>query len=145
MVPKQIVAFDKKWYFLSNFCWFDAAGKQTTVEHHYQASKTVDPTERAAVLACATPGQAKRMGKHVTLRADWEAAKIPVMYSCLAWKFTPGTELADLLLSTGDAYLIEGNTWNDRYWGAVWDGKEFVGENHLGLLLMKWRAVLAMQ
>lgn len=46
----------------------------------------------------------------------------------------------DALLNTGEAELIEGNTWGDKFWGAVWD-KElgWVGQNWLGKLLMEER------
>lgn len=44
-------------------------------------------------------------------------------------------DLKQKLLDTGDAELIEGNTWGDTYWGMV--GNK--GHNHLGRLLMKVR------
>jgi hypothetical protein len=44
----------------------------------------------------------------------------------------------DLLLATGDAELIEGNVWNDVFWG-VCNG---IGKNWLGKLLMQVREVL---
>ena len=40
-----------------------------------------------------------------------------------------------MLLDTGGAVLIEGNTWNDTFWGAC-NGK---GLNHLGRILMTLR------
>ena len=55
-------------------------------------------------------------------------------------KFTQNPKLKEQLLSTGDAILIEGNTWNDRYWGV--DASSGVGKNHLGKLLMKIRSEL---
>ena len=42
------------------------------------------------------------------------------------------------LLKTGDAMLIEGNTWGDRIWGQV----NGVGENNLGKILMRIREEL---
>ena len=53
-------------------------------------------------------------------------------------KFKPGSELAGKLLNTGDAELVEGNHWGDRYWG-VCDGE---GQNKLGKLLMQVRGEL---
>lgn len=47
--------------------------------------------------------------------------------------------LAALLLATGDADLVEGNDWGDRFWG-VCDG---AGANMLGRLLMELRTRLA--
>lgn len=43
------------------------------------------------------------------------------------------------LVGTGDAMLVEGNTWGDKFWG-VCRGE---GENQLGKLLMERRAFLA--
>ena len=55
-------------------------------------------------------------------------------------KFTQNPKLKEQLLSTGDAILIERNTWNDRYWGV--DIRSGVGKNHLGKILMKIRSEL---
>ena len=60
------------------------------------------------------------------------------MRSLLAQKFRLGSPLGLRLLATGDAELIEGNTWGDRYWGIV----NGAGENRLGTLLMDRRAEL---
>lgn len=51
-------------------------------------------------------------------------------------KFSQNPDLADKLVATKDAELIEGNTWGDRIWG-VCDG---IGENRLGKILMRVRA-----
>lgn len=109
-----------------------------TVEHAFQACKTFDVTEFEQVLDADTPTQAKRLGRSVRLRADWEEAKISVMRELLALKFARRTLLARNLLDTGDAVLVEGNTWYDTFWG-VCNGK---GENWLGHLLMARRAEL---
>lgn len=109
-----------------------------TVEHAYQAAKTLDEAQRAGVAAAKTPGAAKRAGRRVAIRPDWEQVKLTVMADLIALKFAPGTELAWLLLNTGDAHLEEGNTWNDTFWG-VCRGR---GYNHLGKLLMAHRAAL---
>ena len=44
-------------------------------------------------------------------------------------------ELREKLLATGDEELIEGNWWNDKFWG-VCKGE---GCNMLGLILMEVR------
>lgn len=140
-----IASFTGDYRFLSNFyeapVWF--VGKQyRTVEHAYQAAKTSDPKQREAVRRAETPGQAKRMGRQVVMRPDWDDVKVNVMHQLLRQKF--GVEglnpsitdkLKNELLATGDAELIEGNHWGDTFWG-VCRGE---GENHLGKLLMKVR------
>ena len=56
------------------------------------------------------------------------------MRSILEAKFAV-PELRDALLATGDAELVEGNTWGDVYWG-VCGGR---GRNQLGRTLMRVR------
>lgn len=112
-----------------------------TVEHAYQAAKTLDPAERAAILACKTPGDARRLGQKVTFRPNWELMKISVMYILVLEKFVRHEHLRQKLLDTGDHHLIEDSTgWNDRFWG-VSDG---YGRNHLGRILMDVREELQM-
>jgi ribA/ribD-fused uncharacterized protein len=112
------------------------------VEYLFVAAKTDDPAEKARVMQAKTPYDAKRLGRAATLRLDWEQIKVIVMIDLIAQKFAPGSEYAEKLLATGDVMLVEGNTWNDRIWGAVWDGKQWVGHNHLGKILMGRRAEL---
>ena len=101
------------------------------VEAAYQASKTVDKQQRKAIREAKTPGDAKRLGKQVALRPDWEQIKIMIMYDLLCQKFhSPG--YAAKLLGTGSELLIEGNTWGDTFWGQC-GGRGF---NILGQLIM---------
>jgi ribA/ribD-fused uncharacterized protein len=130
--------FDGEYEFLSNFypSWVELDGQRyVTVEHAYQAAKTLDSGEREAFQRTSDPGRAKRMGRRLRLRRDWESVKVDVMWGLLRQKFSPGTELAARLLATGDAELVEGNTWEDDFWG-VYRGK---GQNWLGRLLMEVR------
>lgn len=120
--------------FLSNF-WPDGPW---TLEHLFQAAKTDDRAARAAILSAATPGLAKRLGRAAPLRPTWDREKDTVMFSLLMAKFEPGTSLANQLLGTGNALLIEGNTWGDTYWG-VCNGE---GANNLGKMLMELRRTL---
>lgn len=106
-----------------------------TVEHAFQAAKTTDPTERAKILAAKTAAEAKKIGKTVTLRKNWNQMREEVMEKALRAKFEQNPELKKKLIDTGDVDLIEGNDWGDTFWGQV-DGK---GENKLGKLLMKIR------
>ena len=130
-MARRVNSFEGQFAFLSNF--FDD-GEQPTVEHIFQSMKTTDWREQVFVLGAPSPGAAKRRGRKVTLRPDWEYIKIDVMEACLREKFKNPT-LRRLLLDTGDAELIEGNYWNDTFWG-VCRGQ---GRNELGKLLMKLR------
>lgn len=136
----MINKFEGEYRFLSNF-WpaeveFDGV-TYPTVEHAYQAAKTTKISERKNIKGALTPEMAKKMGKAITLRADWETIKIGVMRDLINKKFDI-PELKKLLLKTEDQDLIEGNWWNDTFWG-VCKGK---GENHLGKLLMEKREML---
>lgn len=136
----MIDCFDGKWAFLSNFYWNEIEHEgivYPTNEHFFQAMKTLDNDERRQIANCLTPGQAKRMGRRVALRSDWESVKEDVMFLGLCLKFAD-EQLADWLLETGDEELVEGNWWGDTTWG-VCNG---VGENKLGKLLMKVRDMI---
>lgn len=87
----------------------------------------------------ATPGGAKRLGRMVPMRPEWEEVKLAVMEDLIRQKFRPGFRLAALLLRTKDAHIEEGNTWGDRFWGVCGG----VGANNLGLILMRVRQDLA--
>lgn len=82
--------------------------------------------------------KAKKLGKEVELRADWEQVKIKLMTEIVLEKFLQNYELAVKLLATEDAILVEGNTWGDRYWGVCCG----IGKNNLGIILMSVRQVL---
>ena len=130
--------FDGEYAFLSNFfnSPITVGGLLCpTVEHAFQLCKTLSQEERLDIVNSSAPGIAKRKGRKVTLRPNWEEIKDDVMELCLKKKFTEHLDLQERLLATGDAILIEGNTWNDTYWG-VCNG---VGKNTLGQLLMKIR------
>ena len=141
-MPKEIRFFrmDRRLYpWLSNFyeSWFVAFGmKWTTVEHCYQAMKTLRPEERQMIQRCETPAEAKRKGSFVLLRPDWDTLKDAIMLTALSAKFA-NKDLAEKLTATGDAVLIEDNP-HDAYWG-IGDG---TGQNKLGKFLMQVREEL---
>lgn len=85
-----------------------------------------------------TSGKCKAFGKTMTIRSDWKQIKLKVMENLLRQKFSQGTELSQKLLETYPKELIEGNTWNDTFWGVC----NNVGKNNLGKLLMKIRREL---
>ena len=136
-MEKVIDKFRGEYAFLSNFapCKVTYNGRTyKTVEHAFQAAKSLDPDIRWQFQYCRSAGEAKQRGKMVKLRPDWEEIKDKVMLTGLRKKFTD-PELRSLLLATGDEELIEGNYWGDTYWG-VCNG---AGQNKLGKLLMQVR------
>jgi len=133
--------FRGEFAFLSNF--YPAEVKMygqpyPTVEHAFQAAKTLNRVERMVISSANTPGIAKRMGRKVTLRPDWEEVKLGFMEELVRRKFTHHPELKKKLLSTYNIQLVENNHWNDTFWG-VCNGR---GKNHLGKILMKIRTEL---
>lgn len=130
--------FKGRFAFLSNF-WREASGY--TVEHKFQAAKTNDPMLKSWVLAAHSPGEAKRRGRKVTLREDWEKVKFDVMLELVRDKFYSDPRLARQLLETGNATLYEGNSWHDTYWGV--DIRTGKGVNALGKILMQVRGEIA--
>lgn len=143
-----ITRFAGKYEFLSNFypapVLLDGQA-YPTVEHAFQAAKTFDLDERQAILLSGAPAAAKRLGRRLTLRADWEKVKTEILRTLLWQKFSL-PELRELLLETGDAELIEGNTWNDRFWGCTQTARgEWIGQNRQGKLLMEIRGAIRYQ
>ncbi|MEZ0230956.1 MAG: NADAR family protein [Planctomycetota bacterium] len=136
-----IGSFTEEHAFLSNFHYsvvhWDGR-EYPTVEHAFQAAKTSDEDERRLVREASSPAQAKKLGKKVTLRSDWETVKIDIMEQLVREKFTKHAALRAALLETGERELIEGNTWGDRFWGKV----RGAGKNHLGKILMRVREEL---
>lgn len=129
-----ISSFHGEHFFLSNFYPFELVwdgATYPTVEHAYQASKTEDPALRRDIAHAGTPGGAKRMGRSVPLRPDWEDVKLDIMRQLIRLKFKD-LDLRAALLTTGSSYLIEGNTWGDTYWGKC----RGAGTNWLGEILM---------
>ena len=135
----DITSFSGEYRFLSNFypCIVELDGEEyPSVEHAYQAAKTLDLNQRWAFqFTNVTAGLAKRMGRELVMRPDWEQVKIEVMRKLLEHKFCSDQSLFSQFLNTHPFYLVEGNNWGDTFWG-VCNGK---GKNHLGLLLMDIR------
>lgn len=116
-----------------------------TSEHAYQAGKASKPAVRDWILSAPSPSLAA-MAAHGLYTWDivpnWAQIKFDRMRAVLRAKFDQHADLRELLLSTGQARLVEAGTVNNavnRLWGEV-DGK---GENMLGVMLMEVRAELA--
>lgn len=104
-------------------------------EHAFQAAKTLDfKVRKIFTLPGMTAAMSKHLGKAIVIRPGWDHIKLKVMEEILIAKFSD-FQLKKWLIETGDAELVEGNTWNDTFWG-VCNGK---GTNHLGRLLMELR------
>lgn len=143
-----IDAFRGQWTKLSNYSicsiFYDGHFYQS-VEHAYQAAKSLDPAIQKMIRDCPTPAVAKKLARAVELRPDWDQVKFGIMETLLREKFSQEPERS-ILISTGDEQLIEGNWWHDNTWGdcSCKACATIPGENWLGRLLMKVRFELRM-
>lgn len=117
----------------------------TCLEAAYMADKFDDLEKQIRIARVKNGRNAKKLASQLVekgaaiVRPDWEDDKLAVMRSLIQQKFERDSVLADRLIGTGNAHIIEGNTWGDTYWGESPVGN---GENHLGILLMERRQLL---
>jgi len=138
----SITSFTGDHRFLSNFypCKVRYLGAvYQSVEQAFQASKATNSQDRERIRKCLTAKDAKRLGRVIRLRKDWESVKLAHMEMFVEEKFKD-PELRQWLLATGDAELVEGNHWGDNFWGRTERDGRLIGENHLGRILMKVRS-----
>lgn len=137
----MINEFRGEYYFLSNFYDFPVKYHGLTylnAESTFQAQKTLNENIKES-FCCLNPSQAKKKGRYVKLRNDWEQVKDQIMYEIVFNKFAYDAVMRQRLLNTENEYLEEGNSWNDCYWG-VCRGR---GKNKLGKILMRVRNELS--
>lgn len=115
-----------------------------TAEHAYQFGKPRKDAVREWLMAAPSPSLLA-MAAHGLYSWDiapgWSRSRFDRMRAVIRAKFTEHADLGQLLLSTGEARLVESGTVDNdvnRRWGEV-NGK---GENWLGRILMEIRAEL---
>jgi ribA/ribD-fused uncharacterized protein len=151
---EAIRGFNGKYRFLSNFyvcpILFDGI-VWPSVEHGYQAYKSEDRALRELVSRMPHPQEAKYFGREVqqngTIRPHFHSMKTWIMHTFVQAKFFQNRELAEKLMETGAALLVESNTWHDQFWGDCTCTKnpecaKREGVNALGRILMDVRAQL---
>lgn len=137
----MIDKFRGKYFFLSNFYIAPVEYRGLTYQNNeaaFQSAKSKNKKDKEKFIDILAV-EAKKLGRQIELRDDWEDVKIDIMYEVCMAKFTQNLLLKEKLLATGTEELIEGNNHGDTFWGCV-DGK---GENHLGKILMKVREELS--
>ena len=138
MSQKCIKSFRGRYAFLSNFSVckhaFIYKGLQfRTSEAAYQAAKTDDLSERKKIAGMSAQ-KAKAYGHKIIMISNWDKIKVQNMEEILEIKFSSEI-LMQKLVNTGNRVIVEGNTWNDTFWGKC----NGIGQNHLGELLMQQR------
>ena len=103
-------------------------------ESAFQASKCAKPENRL-LFQSLLGAEAKALGKKIVMREDWNEVRLSIMWDVLQAKFAQHPDLVAKLIATGNEEIIEGNTWNDKFWGKC-NGE---GMNHLGIMLMAIR------
>ena|SRR6185437_7523783 len=121
----------------------------STLEHAFQAKKMIDFRHVELIQSQPTPQDAKNMARRMPRVPDWDEIRIPEMTKLVDIKFPLYhdiyttiqfmPQLTKQLLDTEDEELIEGNYWNDTFWGMC-NGH---GKNNLGKILMARRTKLA--
>ena len=115
----------------------------SNVEQYFQYMKAMffnDIETANKILQTSSPSIAKSLGREVENfdEYEWERKNIQIMYDGVLAKFLQNKDLAYNLLQTGSSLLVEGNQWQDDYWGVV-NGE---GQNNLGIILMRVRSIL---
>lgn len=129
--------FRNEYYFLSNmypckitFILNDKSYTFLSAESAYQACKS--PVN--ADMFCNLNGyEAKKLGRKLPLRTDWDIVKFDIMKIILNIKFQNPELLHKLLNIRGE--IVEENNWGDYFWGKC----NGVGQNNLGKILMSIR------
>lgn len=132
-----INSFRGDYFFLSNFYECPVTYQGITYPNNetaFQAQKCINDSDKTKFMSL-NPSAAKKLGRRVALRKDWESVKFSIMKDLVKAKFTQNPDLAKKLLATDNAHLEEGNTWGDRIWGTV----NGTGANKLGIILMQVR------
>jgi len=143
----------KNWF--SNFVPFDTplitvdpgfedAISYITPEHFYQAMKSVSHADHLLIASAKTPGLAKKFGRRLVVRPDWDSVKLNFMFYALVYKFTKNTSHGQKLINTPGP-IVEYNYWHDNYWGDCICEKceNIVGQNWLGRILENIRTKIS--
>lgn len=140
----MIGPFQGQYRYLSNFYMCPLVFQHVSwpsIEHAFQAHKTTNESLRERIRRMDKPREAKRAGRSVPLRHNWERIKYMLMWQLVRQKFLQNRDLAEKLVSTGDEQIVEKNHWHDNEWGDCTCERCTTqpGRNCLGRILMTVR------
>lgn len=139
--------------------WYEAGFKHDgiyyqTAEHWMMAEKArlfQDPIMLEKILIAESPKEAKELGRMVSGfdQTLWEKERYEIVKKGNKLKFEQNKDLKDLLISTGDAIIVEASPF-DKIWGIGMDEnhkdvrnpEKWQGLNLLGFALMEIRDML---
>lgn len=124
--------FRNNYAFLSNMfpCELKINGLTfSCAEAAFQSFKTTD-LEIRKTFQNIDGYEAKKLGRTIDLRDDWNEIRLEVMDAVLRVKFKQHPNLFKQLKEI-DEPIVEDNNWNDTFWGRC-NNK---GSNNLGMLL----------
>ena len=153
--PKERTApfcsVDQSWGLFSNFgrtpLVVDGMRFDCT-EKLFQVMKFTDAASRKAVYAAkgqTIKMKAKHFEKVGTVRPDWGEIIVDAMKFCLMEKYRQSEAFREELARSQGLYIVEDQTTFQKKSPNTWgvkpseDGKEFVGPNLMGRLLMELR------
>ncbi|MDA0564568.1 NADAR family protein [Streptomonospora sp. S1-112] len=113
-----------------------------SVQHAYWALSTAQAADRTRVREAPSTREAQERGGRARRRPDWPAVRLAVMADLLRAKFTQHPDLAEVLLSTGEAPISYTGFSDSPYWLDDPDGR---GRNWMGRLLELVRAELRLR
>ena len=138
-----------------------------TSEHHLMFLKAEvfkDTKIMARILEAGTPREAKKLGRQVSPYDEqtWSVFRYRSLYKALECKFLASPRLAQLLLKTGDKFLVEAADFDSKFGIGLSEfsseihrgckiratgefdvaPQDWLGENLLGIALMELRSNL---
>jgi ribA/ribD-fused uncharacterized protein len=135
--------------FLSNFSPSPVEYKghiYPSIEVAFQSAKCYNEVDAGLFKKFKThfdSGKAKRLGRQINLRPDWENIKLDIMFDLLCKKFQIPS-LRQQLLTTGDMEITEFNQWHDITFGVCTCNRcsKKEAKNILGKMLMEIRDLI---
>jgi len=112
--------FYRATFYLDNFWW-------STVEHYYQAHKSISKICQDNIRLAKSPHDAKKLGREIKVRPDWDDVKYDIMNKAVFAKFDQNHDIRVVLLSTGNLPIHEDSPY-DSVWGWRNSGQDLLGK-----------------